>query len=259
MVKNKENHLRKQLSYVILIALILFSCSQDKSDNIDKINITFWHSFVASTRGALSELIIDFEKVYPNIKINAQYVPTGDALVQKLITAVQSKTAPDISWIHADFLDKLAEVKAIFPMRKFIDSQHGISEEELNDIFQPLLESATWRDTLFALPMEATSLSLFYNKDLFKMAGLDPERPPKTWDELKEFTKKLTVDKNSDGKTDQYGFYVPVFPSSGPLNLWMILQWAPFLWQAGGNLLSADRSTIHFNRDPGVAALGTRP
>jgi multiple sugar transport system substrate-binding protein len=36
----------------------------------------------------------------------------------------------------------------------------------------------------------------------------------------------------------------------------MILQWAPFLWQAGGNLLSADRSTIHFNRDPGVAALG---
>jgi len=238
------------------MATFLVYCHNEKSKDSDLVQITFWHSFVASTRSALEEIIKDFEQHHPNIRINAQYVPTGDALVQKLVTAVQSKTAPDISWIHADFLDKLAEVKAIYPIREFIDSPQGLSDEELQDIFAPLLESATWRDTLFAMPMEATSLSLFYNKDLFKKAGLDPERPPASWEELKEFTVKLTIDKDNDGKTDQYGFYVPVFPSSGPLNLWMILQWTPFLWQTGGNLLSADKKTIHFNRDPGVNALG---
>ena len=75
---------------------------------------------------------------------------------------------------------------------------------------------------------------IIYNKDLFRKAGLDPDHPPKDWNELYEFARKLTVDKNRDGKTDQYGFYVPVFPASGQLSIWMVLQWAPFLWQAGG-------------------------
>jgi ABC-type glycerol-3-phosphate transport system substrate-binding protein len=244
--------------YVILILLFIITqiyCDAERGAKGEIITITFWHSFVASTRNALDDLIQEFEKVHPTIKINAQYVPTGDALIQKLITAIQSKTAPDISWIHADFLDKLAETKAIYPIRQFIDSSDGLSEIELNDIFQPLLASATWKDTLMALPMEATSLALFYNKNLFKKAGLNPDTPPKTWDELTDFTRILTVDLDSDGKTDQYGFYVPVFPSSGPLNLWMILQWTPFLWQAGGNLLSEDKKTVLFNLDPGVKAL----
>jgi multiple sugar transport system substrate-binding protein len=235
--------------------LLSFYCSNERSSETEKTHITFWHSFVVSTRHALKDLIKDFEREYPDIKINEQYVPTGDALIQKLITAVQSQTAPDMSWIHADFLDKLAEVKAIYPMNRFIKSPEGLGDVEIDDIFYPLLESATWRDTLYALPMEATSLSLFYNKDLFKKAELDPERPPKTWEELIAFTEKLTRDLNGDGKTDQYGFYVPVFPSSGPLNLWMILQWTPFVWQAGGNLLSKDRKSIKFNETSGVQAL----
>ncbi|NUM78508.1 extracellular solute-binding protein, partial [candidate division KSB1 bacterium] len=77
------------------------SCSK-RNDQIDnKITITFWHSFVASTIPSLEELIKRFEVEHPEITIKAQYVPTGDALVQKLITAIQSQTAPDISWIHA--------------------------------------------------------------------------------------------------------------------------------------------------------------
>jgi multiple sugar transport system substrate-binding protein len=239
----------------ILIIFTCLYCSAERSKDTNAVQITFWHSFVAATRNALAELIRDFEHHHPQTKINAQYVPSGDALVQKLITAVQSGTAPDISWIHADFLDKLAEVKAIYPMRKFIDSPEGLTAGELNDIFQPLLMSATWCDTLFAMPMEATSLALVYNQDLFRKAGLDPEKPPKTWQELIKYTKRLTGDKNADGKTDQYGFYIPVFPPSGPLNLWMILQWTPFLWQAGGKLLSEDKHTVLFNRDAGVQAL----
>jgi ABC-type glycerol-3-phosphate transport system substrate-binding protein len=257
MMKNWLIQLKGFIIWVIVLFIACFSlyCNADQSGDPETVEITFWHSFVASTRDALDELIDNFEDINPQIKINDQYVPTGDALIQKLITAIQSKTAPDISWIHADFLDKLADVKAIYPMRKFIDGPLGLREDELNDIFQPLLESATWCDTLYALPMEATSLALFYNLDLFKKAGLDPDKPPRTWEELLYYTQKLTVDKDNDGKTDQYGFYVPVFPSSGPLNLWMILQWTPFLWQAGGILLSDDGSSVHFNRNPGVRAL----
>ena len=59
-------------------------------------------------------------------------------------------------------------------------------------------------------------------------------------------TKKLTVDNNGDGKFDQYGFYVPIFPASGPLSIWMLLQWEPFLWQGGGRLINENKSQVMF-------------
>lgn len=249
---------KKLLSIALLLSVGIFvnlSCSK-RNDQIDnKITITFWHSFVASTIPSLEELIKRFEEEHPDIKIKAQYVPTGDALVQKLITAIQSQTAPDISWIHADFLDKLVEARAIYRMEEFIKGSNGLTAEEINDIFPPLLQAASWRDTLYALPMEATSLALLYNKELFRQAGLNPNHPPQNWEELREFAKKLTVDKDGNGKFDQHGFLVPVFPASGDLNIWMILQWTPFLWQAGGYEINPEQTEVLFNSEAGVQAL----
>lgn len=231
----------------------LTGCS--KKEDAKKTKIVFWHSFVATTIPALNELIERFEKEHPDIKIDAQYVPTGDALVQKLITSIQSKTAPDISWIHADFLDKLVESDAIFPMEHFIKSENGLTEEEMNDFFPQLIGAFSHKNVLYAMPMEATVLALVYNKDHFKASGLDPELPPATWNDLKAYAQQLTLDKDNDGKIDQYGFYVPAYPGSGPLSIWMVLQWSPYLWQAGGEIINEDQSSVLFNSDAGVQAL----
>ncbi len=251
MIKKVKNIIKYIL--VILLSFIFISCNQNGNDK--RIKIIFWHSFVATTIPALNELIERFERENPDIKIDAQYVPTGDALIQKLIASIQSKTAPDISWVHADFLDKLVESDAIFPMQNFIEGENGISKEEMADFFPQLLGSFTHKDILYALPMEATVLAIVYNKDHFKAAGIDPDTPPKTWAELKEYSKKLTVDKNKDGKTDQYGFYVPAYPGSGPLSIWMVLQWTPFVWQAGGEIIDSNQTRVLFNSEAGVKAL----
>lgn len=253
----------KQTKNIASVGLFLFvgvfvfglSCSKRDHQTEDKATVTFWHSFVASTIPSLEELIKKFEAEHPDIQIKAQYVPTGDALVQKLVTAIQSQTAPDISWIHADFLDKLVEARAIYRMGEFIKGSDGLTDGEINDIFPSLLQSASWRDTLYALPMEATSLALLYNKELFRQAGLDPNHPPQNWHELREFAKRLTMDKDGDGKFDQHGFLVPVFPASGDLNIWMILQWTPFLWQAGGYEINLEQTAVLFNSEAGVQAL----
>ena len=226
-----------------------------KEDDGDAVTVTFWHSFVAATIPSLEELIDRFEEEHPGIRINAQYVPTGDGLVQKLVAAVRSGTAPDIAWIHTDFLDKLVLADAIYPMEVFFGRPDGLSDEELSDFFPGLLQNASWRDTLYALPMEATSLGLIYNKDLFRQAGLDPDRPPRTWEELAEFARHLTVDSDGDGRVEQFGFQVPVYPASGSLSVWMVLQWSPFLWQAGGHLISTDQTRVLYNEQPGIEAL----
>jgi ABC-type glycerol-3-phosphate transport system substrate-binding protein len=238
-----------------LVVMFLFGCKEKSGRSDGRIEITFWHSFVASTVPALNDLVARFEQEHPGIAIKAQYVPTGDALIQKLVTSVQSHTSPDISWIHADFIDKLVDGNAIYRMDEFLSGPDSLPRADVEDIFPPLLQAATWKGTLYAMPMEATSLALIYNRDLFRTVGLDPDHPPATWDELLTYARKLTIDADGNGLPEQYGFYVPVFPSSGDLNIWMILQWTPFLWQAGGAEINAAQTHVLFNSPAGVAAL----
>ena len=185
----------------IIFLFVSINCGGDnKKNKSDNVEIVFWHSFISSTVPALNELIQKFEKENPGYKINAQYIPSGDPLIQKLITSIQSKTAPDISWLHSDFIEDLVEADAIYKMDQFIKGKDGISEEDLNDIYPSLLQYSSWKETLYSLPMEATNLALLYNKNMFKKAGLDPNHPPQTWEELKSYAKKLTIDKNNDGR-----------------------------------------------------------
>jgi ABC-type glycerol-3-phosphate transport system substrate-binding protein len=235
--------------------LIVMNCSKQDQSEGDTVTITFWHSFVSSTVPALNKLIEKFETKFPQIKIKPQYIPTGDALIQKLITSIQSQTAPDISWIHSDYLQNLVEADAIYKMEDFIDSLDGISDEEMADIYPALIEYASWRGTLYSIPMEATNLALLYNKGMFRKAGLDPDKPPKNWEELHEYAKKLTIDENGDGKFEQVGFSLPIFPATGPLGGWMVWQWLPFLWQAGGHIINEEQTEVFYNQEAGVAAL----
>ena len=240
---------------ISILFLIIFSCDSSEKQPGDKITITFWHSFVSSTIPALNELLAMFEKEHPEITIRAQYIPTGDALIQKLITAVQSKTAPDISWLHSDFMQDLVEADAIYKMEDFISGPDSVRREDLNDIYPALIRYASWRGVLYSLPMEATNLALIYNKEMFRQAGLNPEQPPRTWEELHEYAKKLTFDKDGDGKFEQVGLFLPIFPAAGPLSSWMVWQWLPYLWQADGEIINEEQTRVIFNEEAGVQAL----
>jgi multiple sugar transport system substrate-binding protein len=240
---------------LIVVLMAVPGCRSGDSDD-GRTTVTFWHSFVSSTIPALNELIARFEEEHPDIRIRAQYVPTGDALIQRLVTAVQSRTAPDISWIRADYMEDLVRADAIYPMSHFIDGENGLTQEELDDFYPSLLQAASWRGTLYSMPMEATNIGLLYNKDLFREAGLDPERPPRTWEELREYSRRLTIDRNGNGRFDQVGFLVPISPATGPQGPWMVWQWYPFLWQAGGHLINDAQTQVLFDSEASAAALG---
>ncbi len=240
---------------VVFLLVFLAGCKTAEHSDTGTVNLRFWHSFVSTSIPSVDTLLQAFESENPGIRINAQYVPTGDGLIQKLVTAVQSRTAPDISWIHPDFLDKLVDAGALYGLEDFIHGNDSLPASEIEDIYAPLLEAGKIHGVIYSLPMEATSLALLYNKSLFRKAGLDPEHPPENWQELVDYTARLTRDLDGDGRTDQYGFFVPVFPASGELNIWMTLQWTPFLWQAGGSESNPAGTEAQFNSEAGVEAL----
>jgi multiple sugar transport system substrate-binding protein len=243
-------------AYVLGIAvLVLIGCGKKAEEKTGVVTITFWHSTVSSTVPALNELAAKFHEEYPGIEVKPQYVPTGDALIQKLITSVQSHTAPDISWIHANFLQDIIEADAIYKISDFQNSADSLPQADINDIYPALLQEAKWRGTLYSIPMEATGIALLINRELFRKAGLDPDHPPASWEELRTYAKKLTVDANDDGKNEQVGFFVPVFPASGPYGDWMVWQFYPFLFQAGGDVINKEQTQVLYNSESGVKAL----
>ena len=248
----------KKTLLILSISLFFFTlngCGKKENTNSGIVTIKFWHSFVSSTIPALKDLIKKFEAENPGIKIDAQYIPSGDALIQKLVTAIRSKTAPDISWLHSDFLEDLVKANAIYKMDDFIKGKDGISDSDMNDIYPALIQFSKWRGNLYSLPMEATNLALLYNKDMFKAAGLDPNKPPTTWEELYDYAKRLTLDKDHDGINDQTGLFIPIYPAAGPLGSWMVWQWEPFLWQAGGDVINSDQTQVLYNSVAGIKAL----
>ncbi len=134
----------------ILLFVLIFgfvSCSTKDDSTNGKAEIVS-AQFVASTIPALNDLIAEFEKTHPGITIKATYVRTGDGLNQKLMTAIQSRTAPDISWLHSDFIEDLVEADAIHKTDDFINSWMEF-QREIQTIFIPhYCNSRPGRNTL---------------------------------------------------------------------------------------------------------------
>ena len=257
MRASRRSSLFAVLSLSVLVVTLLPSCGSESAgaEADGRVTVVFWHSLVNSTIPALEVLLERFEAEHPGIDIQAQYIPSGDALVQKLITSVRSNTAPDISWIHADFIADLVQADAIYPMAHFIDGEDGLADAVLADIYPSLRQYSSWKGELYSLPMEATNLALLYNKDLFREVGLDPERPPETWEELKAYAERLTLDTNGDGRNERIGFITPIYPATSPNGPWMVWQWVPYLWQAGGHMINEEQTRVLFAEEPGVQAL----
>ena len=238
----------------LLLSLALISgCGKSKTKRAagGKTEIVFWHSYVAFTQPALKKLVARFESEHPGIKVRAQYVPTGDQLLQKLTTAVKTETAPDVCWVHDSWIGPLSEQNHIYDLEELARQYGGFTEEDKKDFFPAALATGHYQGKLRMMPMEATSMALAYNKDLFRQAGLDPEKPPKTWAELVEYGKRLTIRKGD--RVEQWAIFIPVF--TGQLASYAVWQYNIFLWGEGGSYADPSGKKVTFNSDAGVRAL----
>lgn len=130
----------------------------------------------------------EFMALHPDIKINVRTVQFED-MVNDLARAVATGTGPDITYIDNPEVALFASRGLLLDLKPYIETSEIVREE---DIYPGPLASVTWEGGIYGLPRGANTIALYYNADMYRAAGLDPDNPPETWDGLYEAAKALT-------------------------------------------------------------------
>ncbi len=147
-------------------------------------------------------MVADFMKQNPDIEVNAIYAGNYNDARIKALAALNSGQPAQLSVMFSIDLYELIEQDAIVAFDDVVQTDE--EKAWLKSFYPTLMENGTTGGKTWGIPFQRSTIVMYYNKDAFKAAGLDPEQAPETWDELVAAGKKLT---KSDGS--QWGMMIP--------------------------------------------------
>jgi len=189
----------------------------------------------------VDKLVQEFEAENPGITVKAIYSGNYSDTMTKAMTALKGGKPPHLSVILSTEIFTLIDNDAIVSYDDLVTSPQ--EKQWLESFYPALMENSRTGGKTWAIPFQRSTIVMYYNKDAFRKAGLDPEAPPATWDELVEMGKKLVV-KNDNGKVTQWGIEIP---STG-YPYWMF----GALSRQNGEVLMNDSGTETYFNKPGV-------
>ena len=135
------------------------------------------------------ELVEQFNASQSEVSAEAQFQGAYADLVQKLQAALAAGSVPDLVLLDSPFVALFAKDDVLVALDKFASNKKtGV---DLKDFIPGLLEDGYYKGKLYALPFMRSTPLLYFNRDMFAAAGL-PDRAPDTWDEFRDFCRKMT-------------------------------------------------------------------
>lgn len=186
-----------------------------------------------------------FLELHPNVDV----VPAsgiqlqGRAFESGFLMSMAGGTAPDVFYVNFRKLESFVKQGFVLPLDEFI----ARDPETLEGIHQQILDVIRVDGKVYCIPYQQWVMALYYRRDLFKEAGLDPDHPPRDWDEFYEYCQRLT-----NPARGQYGFVFSANPQGTSYF------WSNFLYQAGGDVAVKGpdgRWQAAFDNEAGVKAL----
>jgi len=167
----------------------------------DKVDVQFWHAMGGWRIELLQEMAQDFMALNPDINVEVQYTGSYGDTINKLNVAIQSNVAPHVVQGYDIATQMLIDGEVAVPMQDLIDADPDF---DIGTFMPQVLNYYRVGGKLYCMPFNSSNAIMFYNKTLFKKAGLDPDRPPKTYEELLDYAEKLMV-KDDKGNVAQAG------------------------------------------------------
>ena len=200
--------LRRAVRGLIVAALV--AClyvgitRQSRPDTMaGRVHVTYWEMWTGYEADVMREVVAEFNRRQDRIHVE---MLTMSQIDRKLLLATAGGMPPDVVGLGNDNLSVFGDRKVLLPLDDYL-ARAGITRDDYIPAYWDICE---YEGHMYALPTTPASLALHWNKALFREAGLDPERPPRTLAELDEFAEKLTT-RDEKGRLVQMGF-MPTHP-----------------------------------------------
>lgn len=166
------------------------------------ITISNWLDAEEATSSIFNELLNDFMAANPDIKVESQAIPFNQYKDQVLIAGTSGNAA--------DVIMGNSQMMSAFNGAGILSDLDSLaSKDVLDDIYPGYLSGTTYDGKVMALSWTPHPIALYYNKDLFAKAGLDPDKAPTTWDEMTDAAKKVAAIGKDDSGNTIYGLGIP--------------------------------------------------
>ena len=233
---------------MVVLALAVFLLLAPAGPAGAALGLKFY--FPVSVSGPLAKvmdgMVADFNRLQPGIHVEPVFAGGYFETMAKTQTAVQGGTPPDVAVLLSTDLFTLLDMGAIIPLDGFIEESGGHRFRQ--DFFEAFWLNARIGRTIYSIPFQRSTIVLYYNKDAFAKAGLDPNAPPRTWAELREVAQKLTV-RDASGTVTRWGVGIP---TTG-FTYWLF---QGFVAEAGGTLANLEGTEVYYNTPQTRRALG---
>lgn len=211
-----------------------------QSTETGEIEVWFY-GWVPDALKLVQEDALAYSEKNPGVTVNITPIAM-DVMNEKLNATMAGGTNPDVAMAPSGIKPVAMASKGVLL---------SVEDMGLSDIaskFYPSLWDANmWEDEVYAIPITANNLALYYNKELFDNAGLDYPSDSWTWEDLTTNAKALT-----DPSAGIYGLDIQTYSTGAE---WNVFMFCPFLFQSGGNILSDDLSSSAFDSEPTREAL----
>jgi sn-glycerol 3-phosphate transport system substrate-binding protein len=151
----------------------------------------------------IDDMVAGFQKENADIKVTAVYAGNYTDTMTKAMTAMKGGQPPQLSVLLSTDVFTLMDENAIVPIDGLVADKAWFKEFYPAFMANGQIDGKTW-----SIPFQRSTIVLYWNKDAFKEAGLDPEKAPASWDEMADMAKKL-VKKDGSGNTTRWGVEIP--------------------------------------------------
>lgn len=210
--------------------------------------ITFYYPVgVAGPLARFIETYVEeFEAKHPDINVETVFGGNYVENQSRIIAAQRAGSPPDVAILLSQELRTLISLNVVESIQPLIDADPE-GKAMIADFFPAFMLNSTLNGEVWSIPFQRSTPILYYNKQAFAKAGLDPEKPPTTWGELIEMAKKLT-ERDAQGRITRYGVAIPTSDRS----TWLL---EGLVMQSGGSLydVNSDGRVVTINT-PAVRA-----
>jgi sn-glycerol 3-phosphate transport system substrate-binding protein len=209
-----------------------------RADGGDKVEMTMWHSMTRENETTLQGLADAFNSAQDDVEVKLVNQPSYDETNEKFRAGLTSGDLPDLIQMEDIFTQQMIDSQSVLPAQACVDAENY----DMSDFLPRVVDYYTVEDTLWPMPFNVSNPVLYYNKNAFADAGLDPEAPPTSLDELRAASESIKA------AGYEYGLALKV-------EGWYLEQWfakAGEQYVDNGNGRDARATAVDFDNETGL-------